>query len=141
MRRGDQMRIRGAQDDYEKKLREEKEFAAILERLHYFDSVTVRKDQITGVKTYGRSATIGDWPDALGGFITFARYLLDFEERKDVKVTGEATCPYCRSLIAGQDVIVSCRECKTTHHQDCWEETGRCSIFGCRGRTEIILNP
>ena len=43
-------------------------------------------------------------------------------------------CPYCRQKIDVESEIVLCIICKTAHHEECWKETGRCSIFGCSGR-------
>lgn len=41
-------------------------------------------------------------------------------------------CPYCRgTLIQRHQRLVSCSSCKTVHHESCWEEAQRCSIFGC----------
>jgi hypothetical protein len=133
-------RVHGAEEAYEKKLLEEKELTAIVDRLDYFDSISVNKDQVTAKKTYERDTEIGDWPDALGGLITFVRYLLDFERRKEVEVEGQAICPYCKDQIGeAENGIVSCRDCRTAHHRDCWTETGRCSVFGCKCKVELLL--
>jgi len=40
------------------------------------------------------------------------------------------TCPYCREVIAGQDII-RCPSCGTPHHRDCFVENGGCTVFGC----------
>jgi DNA-binding transcriptional regulator YhcF (GntR family) len=42
-----------------------------------------------------------------------------------------AVCPYCRQLMESIDMIVYCFACKTAHHEECWNEVSRCSIFGC----------
>ena len=55
-------------------------------------------------------------------------------------VTGrsdKAMCPYCREGIADASRVVSCLLCRTVHHQECWEETGHCSVFGCKGRVRL----
>ncbi len=41
------------------------------------------------------------------------------------------TCPFCREAISEQDMR-TCPACSTPHHQDCYEENGGCTIFGCQ---------
>lgn len=42
---------------------------------------------------------------------------------------ARGTCPICGSpLKAGR---VSCLKCKTSHHRECWEWNGGCSMFAC----------
>lgn len=40
-------------------------------------------------------------------------------------------CPYCLSLIAENDEVVTCRVCGTPHHAECIEENGGCAIKDC----------
>jgi TM2 domain-containing membrane protein YozV len=40
-------------------------------------------------------------------------------------------CPYCRAAITPEEPIAVCSGCGTKHHQDCYEENGGCTIFGC----------
>ncbi|MGO9864181.1 MAG: NINE protein [Terriglobales bacterium] len=40
-------------------------------------------------------------------------------------------CPYCRASIAAEEPCTICSGCGTKHHQDCYEENGGCTIFGC----------
>lgn len=47
--------------------------------------------------------------------------------------SGPAQCPYCREEVAGHD-IACCLVCGTAHHPDCWNESGHCSVFGCKGK-------
>jgi GntR family transcriptional regulator len=49
-----------------------------------------------------------------------------------------ALCPYCRESV--KEDTVSCLLCKTFHHRDCWEETGHCSVFGCKGKVKLKSN-
>lgn len=45
-----------------------------------------------------------------------------------------AQCPFCRSEIEGDELdLVTCRDCDTLHHGECFSEHGRCSIYGCGG--------
>lgn len=39
------------------------------------------------------------------------------------------SCPVCGAEMRGPKV--SCRRCRTPHHRECWEYTGRCSMFAC----------
>lgn len=48
-----------------------------------------------------------------------------------VNVPTGAICPYCRQSMDPTDDIVSCFACNTAHHEECWNEVSRCSIFGC----------
>jgi hypothetical protein len=38
-------------------------------------------------------------------------------------------CQVCGTEIAGAPRL--CERCDTPHHADCWEYTGRCSVYGC----------
>ncbi|MHB9108411.1 MAG: RING finger protein [Armatimonadota bacterium] len=44
------------------------------------------------------------------------------------------TCPYCQTPIKPNVEIVTCPRCGIPHHRECWEENGRCTTYGCRGR-------
>lgn len=105
----------------------------LFSRLQFFDSLNIHTDGVMARKKLIRSALILEWPKALSGMITFVRYLIDYEKRKDLKISGDAVCPYCRSEISERDDVVSCRVCRTFHHRDCWEEIDQCSVFGCKG--------
>jgi ribosomal protein L37AE/L43A len=53
--------------------------------------------------------------------------------RKDeVRFVGaeEHRCPYCLQPIVNRDPrgVVTCPECHTRHHKDCWDITGMCQI-------------
>ena len=41
------------------------------------------------------------------------------------------SCPYCRTAFEADDAIVACSGCQTTHHADCLQENGGCTVFGC----------
>ena len=42
-------------------------------------------------------------------------------------------CPYCQYPIKQDSNIILCAVCKTPHHQECWNENGGCTTFGCNG--------
>lgn len=41
-------------------------------------------------------------------------------------------CPYCKNEL-GEERPTECPDCRTRHHIHCWEQFGRCSVFGCSG--------
>jgi GYF domain 2/Prokaryotic RING finger family 1 len=41
-----------------------------------------------------------------------------------------AACPYCGDQLADASPRY-CADCGTPHHQDCWQENGGCTVFGC----------
>jgi hypothetical protein len=44
-----------------------------------------------------------------------------------------AVCPYCRGPIdSPDDAVVICEGCETPHHNDCYQENGGCTVFGCK---------
>jgi len=43
-------------------------------------------------------------------------------------------CPYCRESIVASSSAVFCRKCHTYQHAACWNENGRCAVFGCQMR-------
>ena len=43
-----------------------------------------------------------------------------------------AACPYCLTeLEPGVEDVVSCPDCATPTHRECWDENGGCTVFGC----------
>ena len=45
---------------------------------------------------------------------------------------AEPVCPYCRMPFdEASPPRVFCTACGTPHHQDCYEENGGCTVFGC----------
>lgn len=40
-------------------------------------------------------------------------------------------CPYCGDQLLEARVPRYCRDCATPHHEDCWNENGGCTVFGC----------
>jgi uncharacterized CHY-type Zn-finger protein len=64
-------------------------------------------------------------------------------EEVEQKLIG-ATCPYCGDLIKGNQIknVKVCPICETPHHEECWNENGGCTTFGCEmaptRRKEVI---
>ncbi len=40
-------------------------------------------------------------------------------------------CPYCRFPIKSGDEVVTCPDCQTVHHGDCWRANEGCTTYGC----------
>jgi inner membrane protein involved in colicin E2 resistance len=49
-------------------------------------------------------------------------------------------CPYCRGVLHGT-VTRRCAGCGTLHHNTCFQEHGRCAIFGCSSAAPPVLAP
>jgi hypothetical protein len=116
-----------------------KELHALIQKLRFFDSVSVTRTGVTGTKMFNGISGLSEWHKTLGASITFVRFLLNYEERKQPSQQDEALCPYCKARIAENEQAVSCSTCSTVHHQDCWNETDRCSVFGCGNKSELQL--
>ena len=44
----------------------------------------------------------------------------------------EPVCPYCRMPFDGTGPAkIFCTACGTPHHEDCYQENGGCTVFGC----------
>ncbi len=132
-------RVTKSRNEKTKALLDSIEIPSILEKLSFYDSLQVGKYGVKGEKRIESVSDLADWPKALGASITFIRFLLDFAERGVQGNQEESVCPYCRGAIGKQDQLVSCRECRTLHHQECWSETDRCSVFGCGSKKELEL--
>jgi hypothetical protein len=115
------------------------EFPALLQKLEFYDSLKGSSGGVAGTKTFRSLEDLEEWPKTLGASITFLRFLLNQSDRKEVTGKEDALCPYCRNSILEKEKVVSCRECRTIHHYECWNETNRCSVFGCGNKSEIEL--
>jgi hypothetical protein len=115
------------------------EIEPFLKQLNFFDEVTAQGGILTATRTLQKDSPMDNWPQALGTFIRLGSYLMDVGLRKEILTATDILCPYCRNDFNEAAGTVSCRDCKTRHHQDCWEEVGRCSVFGCNCKSEIIV--
>jgi GntR family transcriptional regulator len=57
--------------------------------------------------------------------------VVDQLKNPKMNLPAGSVCPYCRQSMEPNDVVVFCFACKTAHHEECWNEVSRCSIFGC----------
>ena len=115
------------------------EIEPFLEPLEFFDKVEAREGILSGIRTLDTESSMENWPQTLGSFIRLASFLMDTGLRKEILTAKDILCPYCRSDFSETTGTVSCRECSTRHHKECWEEVGRCSVFGCNSKSEIII--
>jgi hypothetical protein len=134
-----QLKIAKSSGKATKVLLAQKEIPALLQKLEFYDSLAISSGGVTGKKRFRSMQNLGDWPKTLGASITFLRFLLNHSDRKESTGKEEALCPYCRNSILEKEKVVSCRECRTIHHSECWNETDRCSVFGCGNKSEIAL--
>lgn len=42
-----------------------------------------------------------------------------------------AVCPICQTDIAAGEATTRCPRCEQVHHEECWQEVGGCSTYGC----------
>jgi hypothetical protein len=50
--------------------------------------------------------------------------------------TGTQSCPYCRGIFdPSTESIVKCLQCGTLIHEQCWQENGQCTTWGCSSMT------
>lgn len=40
-------------------------------------------------------------------------------------------CPFCQTTIKKSADTIICSVCRTPHHQECWDENGGCTTYGC----------
>jgi GntR family transcriptional regulator len=52
---------------------------------------------------------------------------------------SHGVCPFCREQIKADEKKARCFVCGTSHHPECWNETGHCSVYGCKGKTQITF--
>lgn len=53
---------------------------------------------------------------------------------------GGRQCPFCRAEVSKDVANRVCADCLTRHHEECWNDYGGCSVFGCGGR-EYLVQP
>ncbi|MGE0755860.1 MAG: RING finger protein [Pirellulaceae bacterium] len=55
---------------------------------------------------------------------------IEFLNTDILQPLDQVVCKICGDTIEHE--MVYCRRCKTPHHEECWNYTGVCSVFGCR---------
>jgi hypothetical protein len=117
----------------------ENDIAPFLQPLSFFTRVTAKPGILSADRTLDQDTLLENWPQVLSAFIRLGHFLMDTEARQKILEAADVLCPYCRGEFIAKDDTVSCRECKTRHHQECWDEVGRCSVFGCGHKSEIVI--
>ncbi|HJT53205.1 MAG TPA: NINE protein [Candidatus Angelobacter sp.] len=47
-------------------------------------------------------------------------------------MSDATTCPYCRMSFEQEGLVkIYCPGCGMPHHEDCYQENGGCTVFGC----------
>ena len=47
-------------------------------------------------------------------------------------MTDDLVCPYCRTPFGPEGPLkIFCTGCGMPHHEDCYQENGGCTVFGC----------
>jgi len=59
-------------------------------------------------------------------------------DSSDEATADEVICQVCGDIITSD--AVSCKSCRTLHHEDCWEYHGACSTYGC-GQARFVRRP
>lgn len=47
-------------------------------------------------------------------------------------MTPVPMCSYCQSPLADGETQTPCPDCGASHHAECWQENGGCSVYGCK---------
>jgi len=47
------------------------------------------------------------------------------------------TCPYCQYPIKPAASVKVCPSCGIAHHNECWQQNGGCTTFGCTGQRSV----
>lgn len=50
---------------------------------------------------------------------------------------GDTNCPYCRGTTRSNGDLAVCALCETRHHVPCYEEYGKCSVYGCESKAVV----
>jgi hypothetical protein len=51
---------------------------------------------------------------------------------------SEARCPYCHDDFETRQRTIECPRCGVKHHEECYQEFGRCSVFACATRHGVM---
>ena len=51
------------------------------------------------------------------------------------------TCPYCQTRLLPGERVRECAQCHNPHHENCWNENGGCTTFGCSGHSPSTFSP
>ncbi|MFO7901396.1 MAG: RING finger protein [Planctomycetota bacterium] len=58
------------------------------------------------------------------------------DSNQEAQLIESPICQICREEITTN--MVFCRRCRTPHHLECWQYTGRCSVYGCRETRYLV---
>lgn len=61
-------------------------------------------------------------------------------EENIINTPKPRTCPYCQTKIKSGADTITCSECGTPHHKECWDENKGCTTFGCANNPHTKKN-
>ena len=70
---------------------------------------------------------------------TVTAILQPLQLRVSDRSAAEVECPFCKNELNELATLVRCSSCNTYHHQTCFMENGRCSVYGCVGFAVPVL--
>lgn len=115
------------------------ELQGIRRGLLFFDSIETGHSEISAFRNEIKRLSFPEWSGALGAFLTFVRILHQQGSKSFLELSGKANCPYCKEEIHPGSLMIQCKRCNTAQHQECWNENGRCSVFGCLGKRSVHI--
>lgn len=126
--------ISGTDDEAVDSLLMREELQTIRTGLLFFDYIEAGHNEISAFRDEVKRLSFSEWSGALSAFLTFVRILHQQGSKSFQELSGKANCPYCKEEIHPGSLMIQCKKCKTAQHQQCWNENGRCSVFGCLGK-------
>ena len=55
----------------------------------------------------------------------------------NVPENAKANCPVCGGELSFE--VITCQDCHTPHHKECWDYVGHCAIFGCHQSERALI--
>ena len=55
-------------------------------------------------------------------------------------VSPAVNCPICCSEITAEDESITCIDCKTRYHEECWNDNNGCATYGCKSSKNIDVH-
>ena len=61
-------------------------------------------------------------------------------KKDEPQLTSPAVCPVCCCEITAEDESITCIDCKTRYHEDCWNDNKGCATYGCKSAKNIEIH-
>ncbi len=62
------------------------------------------------------------------------------EMKSEASPTKGRNCPYCQCEIDAGERSIVCPTCGIPHHEECWQENGGCTTYGCENSPQVRQN-